>query len=222
MNANSSCGLVVDYVINLIAHRELNIGDKLPPERTMAVELSVSRATVREAIKVLNYLGFIGSAQGSGNYVSNAYDQTVANIMRVMYLRGDVDFNNFTAFRRMLELQSFDLALENATQAQKDEMKQVANLLDISTDSKLIINLDNRFHTLLAEASQNPLILINFYALSSVINDYMFDTYHHTVSKKTAGFEKLQEYHHAIVDALVDGDRERGKQAIIDHFAWVH
>ena len=107
----TSCGIVVDHIIDQIAHKELNIGDKLPPERTLSAQLNVSRATVREAVKVLNYMGFVDSTQGSGNYVTDTYDRTVANIMQVMYLRGDVDFQSFTIFRQMLELQSFDLAL---------------------------------------------------------------------------------------------------------------
>lgn len=218
----SSCGVVIDYVIDRIARRELNTSDKLEPERTLATELNVSRATVREAIKVLNYLGFVDSTQGSGNYVANGYSQTVANIMRVMYLRGDVDFQSFTHFRQMLELQSFDLAIEYATTAQKQELKQVVDLLDVSTDASLIVSLDWRLHTLLAEASHNPLILINFYALSNVTAEYMSDTYHSTISKKAAGFKQLQIYHHAIVDALLSGDRDRGHQAIKDHFSWVH
>lgn len=221
IESHSSCGVVVDYVIDLIANRKLNIGDRLVPERTLAINLNVSRATIREAINVLKHLGFIDSSQGSGNYVTNTYDQTVAKIMRVMYIRGDVDFNNFTLFRQMLELQAFDMALENATQTQKQEMTQILALLDVSTDSNLIVSLDNRFHTLLAEASHNPLILINFYALSSVINEYMSDTYFGTVSKKASGFGQLQTYHRAIVDALISKDRKKGHQAIKDHFSWL-
>lgn len=222
MESSSSCDVVVNYVIDLIARRQLNTGDKLIPERTLAAQLNVSRATVREAIKVLNYLGFLDSTQGSGNYVTEAYHQTVANIMRVIYLRGDVDFQNFTVFRQMLELASFDLAVDNATPDQKLELQKIVDLLDVNTDSKLIVSLDNRFHTLLAEASHNPLILINFYALTSVIDEYMSDTFHSTVSKKDKGYETLQVYHHAIVDALISGDRAKGHQAIANHFSWIH
>ena len=67
----TSCGIVVDHIMDQIAHKELNIGDKLPPERTLSAQLNVSRATVREAVKVLNYMGFVDSTQGSGNYVTD-------------------------------------------------------------------------------------------------------------------------------------------------------
>lgn len=219
MDSTTSWAQVVDYLMNEIANRNLNPGDKLPPERTMAADLNVSRATVREAIKVMNYLGFIDSTQGSGNFIAERYSETVANIMRVMYLRGDISFEGLTQFRQMLEINSFDLAVKNATVQQKLEMQQIVDLLDTCTDDSLIVDLDNRFHTLLAEASDNRLIIINFYALSRVLNEYMFNTYHYTVSKKKDGFKQLQIYHHAIIDALIEGNIDKGHQAIRSHFS---
>lgn len=212
---------VMNYIMEQIATRELNVGDKLETERNLAAKLDVSRATVREAIKGLNVLGFVDSTQGSGNYVSNRYDDTVANIMKIMFLRGDVDFNTFTCFRKMLETQAFDLAIECATPAQKEELQKVVDLLDVSTDSDLIVSLDNRLHSIIAEASNNALILINFNALSKGISEYMSNTFHNTVSKKKDGYKTLQVYHHAIVDALIAGDKEKGHQAIRDHYCWV-
>ncbi|ADK81686.1 FadR/GntR family transcriptional regulator [Sediminispirochaeta smaragdinae] len=216
-----TCSVIVDYVINQIADKNYAVGDKLPPERDLALQLGISRATVREGIKVLNYLGFIDSTQGSGNYITDTYEKTTAKIMSVMYVRGDVSFRDFTIFRQMLELQAFDLAIDRATEDQITEMKQIVDLLDLTKNSDLIFQLDIRFHTLLVEASHNSLLLINFNALSSVTEEYMFDTYHHTVTKKTAGFEKLQGYHHAIVNALINKDREAGSAAIRDHFSWI-
>lgn len=218
-SSNTLCSRVVDYVIEQVANKTYNVGDKLPTERDLSTQLEVSRVTVREAMKVLNYLGFVDSTQGSGNYITSTYDKTTSNIMRVMYLRGEVEFSDFTAFRQMLELQSFDLAIKNITREQLTEMEQIVMLLDFTTDKDLIFNLDNRLHTLLAEASHNSLIIINFHALTGVINEYMKDTYHQTVNRKVDGFNKLQSYHHAIVDALSRGDKLKGHQAIKDHFA---
>ena len=57
-------------VINMIHENGYADGDKLPPERDLAVLLGVSRTTVREALKRLSALGYIRSVQGGGNYVS--------------------------------------------------------------------------------------------------------------------------------------------------------
>jgi GntR family transcriptional repressor for pyruvate dehydrogenase complex len=209
---------VIDYILDLIASRALNIGDRIEPERNLAEKLDVSRSSVREAIKVLNYIGFIDSTQGSGNYVSNRYDATVSDIMRIMYAREELREHDFVVFRRMLELEAFDLAIENAADNQKEEMLQIVHLMDVTQDPNLIFSLDRRFHSVLIEASGNYLIQLNFTALINVTLTYMSDVFHGKVSKIDKGFETLQRYHKAMIYALLEGNREKGRQAIIDHY----
>jgi GntR family transcriptional repressor for pyruvate dehydrogenase complex len=220
-SSDAACAAVIDYIIERVTSKEYGAGKRLPPERDLALQLNVSRVTVREAIKVLSYLGFIECIRGSGNYVIDKYDKTSAYIIKVLFLRGEINSDDFALFRRMLELQAFDLAVERITEEAKHEMEYIVNLLDVTSDEDLIFNLDMRFHQLLVNASQNQLIIINFLALSHVTMEYMSDTYHRTVSKKPGGFARLQEYHHAIFDALISGDREKGIRAINDHFSWI-
>lgn len=218
---DAACAAVIDYVIDRVSSKEYAVGKKIPPERDLALLLKVSRVTVREAIKVLSYLGFIECIHGSGNYISDKYDKTSAYIIKVLFLSGEISVNDFEIFRCMLERQAFELALDRITEEAKNEMKKILDLLDVTTDEDFIFNLDMRFHQLLVNASGNSLIIINFLALSKVIAEYMSDTYHKTVSKKLGGFACLQEYHHAILDALIEGDREKGINAINGHFSWI-
>jgi GntR family transcriptional repressor for pyruvate dehydrogenase complex len=45
---------------------ELSLGDRLSGERTLAQEYGISRASVRDAIRVLNVMGVVRSSTGSG------------------------------------------------------------------------------------------------------------------------------------------------------------
>ena len=78
---NNSSSHVIHFVISEIVSKHYDIGDRLPTERELAEQFQVSRATVREALKALSYLGFVSSTQGSGNYVTDDYEKTVAYIM---------------------------------------------------------------------------------------------------------------------------------------------
>lgn len=51
-----------------------NVGDKLPPEVQLSFEFRVSRNTVREALAILDFEGFIKRYQGSGVYVQNWHE----------------------------------------------------------------------------------------------------------------------------------------------------
>jgi DNA-binding FadR family transcriptional regulator len=58
--------LVLQSVESRLLSGELKPGQHLPPERQLAAELGVGRSSVREAIRVLEVLGLIRTATGSG------------------------------------------------------------------------------------------------------------------------------------------------------------
>ena len=59
-----------------ILARRWTIGEKLPNEATLSTMLSVSRGTVREAVRVLVSQGILETRQGSGTYVLSTADTT--------------------------------------------------------------------------------------------------------------------------------------------------
>ena len=55
---------IVSQIKQLISRGELKPGDRIPSERELASMLGVSRPSVREAIMVLEAMGFLESRQG--------------------------------------------------------------------------------------------------------------------------------------------------------------
>jgi DNA-binding FadR family transcriptional regulator len=60
---------VASGLLDSIATKQYLPGDRLPPDRTLAADLGVSRATVREAQLALELLGVVEIRHGSGVYV---------------------------------------------------------------------------------------------------------------------------------------------------------
>lgn len=56
---------IVDAVLDQINHGQLQKGDKLPTELSLATKFDVSRTCVREAIKSLEAMGIVQSIQGA-------------------------------------------------------------------------------------------------------------------------------------------------------------
>jgi len=54
--------------MNLIKKGRLQVGDKLPPEKTLAEKFGTSRPSVREALSALEILEIIESRGGQGKY----------------------------------------------------------------------------------------------------------------------------------------------------------
>src|SRR5665213_3658668 len=67
-----------DHIKALIASGSLAPGDRLPPERELAVRLGVSRPTLREAVGALVIMGLLESRQGAGTFVARTADEATA------------------------------------------------------------------------------------------------------------------------------------------------
>lgn len=73
---------VADQIRLMIASGELAVGQRLPAERDLAEQLSVSRPTVREALIVLEVEGLVNIRMGSGIYVIRQNAAIVAGAER--------------------------------------------------------------------------------------------------------------------------------------------
>lgn len=76
---------VVDFVQNQILNGVYSTGDKLPSEREMALQLNVSRTSVREGIRILEQMGALSCQQGSGNYIAGDFEGTLIRVMTLMF-----------------------------------------------------------------------------------------------------------------------------------------
>jgi DNA-binding transcriptional regulator YhcF (GntR family) len=66
-----------------ILEGSLKPGDRLPPERELAVELGVSRPSLREAIQKLSSKGMVQSRQGGGTYVTDRLELRMTDVEQV-------------------------------------------------------------------------------------------------------------------------------------------
>lgn len=61
---------VVSYVLTMVRDGRIAKGDRLPPERTLAEELKMSRAVVREALSALQISGYVERRAGDGTFLA--------------------------------------------------------------------------------------------------------------------------------------------------------
>src|SRR5262245_65697347 len=81
-------GLVVDKLRRAIHNGSFVPGDKFPPERELSKQLGVSRASVREAIRVLEGEGYVETRRGaSGGIIVLDRAQTEDRLAEVIRAR---------------------------------------------------------------------------------------------------------------------------------------
>ncbi|HEY1586847.1 MAG TPA: GntR family transcriptional regulator, partial [Polyangia bacterium] len=132
---------IVQQLRGLILRGEYAVGDKLPPERKLAEELGVNRASLREAIKSLEHMGLVKTRQGDGTRVLD-FMQTAGIELVSHLIPGDGMPNldvltDVLEFRRWFGRESARLAAERAT---AEDVKKLEAMADQASEPALDMN----------------------------------------------------------------------------------
>ena len=93
---------IIYFVEDNILQGKYKRGDKLPPERDLALQLGLSRNSVREGISILERMGALTSIQGAGNFISSNFDKTLIELMSLMFMLENETFTEVSEFRYAL------------------------------------------------------------------------------------------------------------------------
>ena len=211
---------VIEKVKKMILSGELKPGEKLPPEREFAEKLEVSRNSVREAIRIMDMMGIVSSQQGSGNYVTCEFQKSITETMAMMFAMDQVNDKQISQVRYSLEVLAFTLALDRVREEDLAKMEECVEKLDKNGDSKNNATLDKIIHYTLARASGNQLLIDILEACSGVLDIFIEDMRYGILKNENRKTE-LNECHRHLVDALREGDREKGLQALKRHFEMI-
>ena len=211
---------VIEKVKKMILSGELKSGEKLPPEREFAEKLEVSRNSVREAIRIMDMMGIVSSQQGSGNYVTCEFQKSITETMAMMFAMDQVNDKQISQVRYSLEVLAFTLALDRVREEDLAKMEECVEKLDKNGDSKNNATLDKIIHYTLARASGNQLLIDILEACSGVF-DILIEDMRYGILKNENRKTELNECHRHLVDALREGDREKGLQALKWHFEMI-
>jgi len=156
----------------LILSGKISIGQRLPSERELAVQLGVSRPVVHEGLLDLEAKGLVTMTPRIGTVVNDYRRSGSLSLLGslVNYHRGDIEpklFESLLRLRYLIELETAGLAALNKTDENMTEFESIigdeesADMKDIEA----VTDLDFRFHHLVAIAGGNliyPLLLNSF------------------------------------------------------------
>lgn len=140
-------------------------GDRLPPERELAAELSVSRTVLRGALAVLEAEGLIWRGVGQGTFVGG---RTIDAPERVPDIRGLTSPAEVMEVRLALEPELARLAAHRANSRELDEVDRCCAKASSARTQQTYELWDGRIHHAIATAAHNRLFLALFEALNAV------------------------------------------------------
>ncbi|SKA12643.1 GntR family transcriptional regulator [Consotaella salsifontis] len=140
-----------------IASGRYQVGERLPPERELAELFAISRPTIREALIMLEILGLVQVRVGSGVYVLS---QTTTLPERPDTLAYDIGPFELLQARQLIES---EVAAFAAIQTTKNDITRMRDALEMERTDLAAGDTDYRsdhtFHLLIAEATQNSVLL---------------------------------------------------------------
>ncbi len=170
-------------------------------EKTIGDELGVSRTPVREALRQLELEGLVTIIPNKGAYVVGISKEDIQDIYEI---------------RSRLEGLCAKWACSYITKEQLDELDENIYLSEFHAGKEghveQILELDNKFHEILYEASESP-----------VLNHTLSDFHHYVqrVRKITLADPKRavasNEEHRQIVEALKEKDSKRAEELATIH-----
>jgi len=156
---------------------ELKPGDKLPPERELALEMGVGRNAVREALRSLEMSGVVTLHKGpkGGSFVSNGDWRTLSKGLKdLLSLRG-ITFEQLTRARILIETAVTQAACESAEQNDVAVLEQQLERAEEAYrrrdyDAKLAYLVE--FHNLLAQSTHNPVLVFVMASIMELMHEY--------------------------------------------------
>jgi GntR family transcriptional repressor for pyruvate dehydrogenase complex len=203
---------VAAYLEREIASRGLLPGDKLPTERELAAQLSVSRATVRAALQDLAGKHLLERTPGRGTLVAAPpapVSELYARLANVDQAQQDV-----AELRGSLEPLVAELAALRSSAADLIQLQDVLNGSNEHLSPEEALRLDVQFHTLLAQASRNQLMATVLTMTSSWTSEMRLRS-HSTIEGRRTSIDG----HRHILDALASRDATGAGIAMRNHLA---
>jgi GntR family transcriptional repressor for pyruvate dehydrogenase complex len=162
---------IVRQIRRLIKSGKLKAGDKLPPERDLAQAFKVSRASVREAIRVLESSGLVGTRVGDGTYVETSSVENLVKPLATVVVGGRESLMEIFAVRKMFEPYLAYLAAEKATVDEVLELKRILSDQRKKIGNRgLVTEIDYSFHLFLAKMAKSKVFLKLFNTLAELLN----------------------------------------------------
>jgi GntR family transcriptional regulator, transcriptional repressor for pyruvate dehydrogenase complex len=213
---------VNDQLRELIVSGELPPGARLPNEAVLAREFGVSRATVREALRVLTAQNLIRTTKGAGggSYVTLP---TVDHISE--FLRGNlnllsesehVTLEEFLELRELIEVPAARLAASRSSERDVGRLRDSIPEEPLRMTTQEQFGYNKAFHTVVVEACGNTLLYIAAQPVFTVLQTHLARS-----SLGQSFHRSINEHHRRILAAIEAGDADAAAEEMRTHLEYL-
>jgi GntR family transcriptional repressor for pyruvate dehydrogenase complex len=211
---------VYEQIKELILSGQIQPGEKLPAERELAVQLGVSRPSLREAINKLDAQGFVEQIHGGGTYVRSIINDPLEIAMEEFVKRDDAILD-LIEVRKILETWAAELAAERATD---EEIKHMQEYLEEMRDAKERGEVghlsDANFHSAIFHGTHNVLLIHVMNTIFQWIERVSYEVRSRMYTKPES-HEDLFKQHIDIFESISSRNPELAREKMSLHMDYV-
>lgn len=207
---------ILEQIIENIQNGNLKAGDSLPAERTMAETMGVSRPAVREALRALEVLGIIKPVPGGGNYITEDLDTWLIGPLSILFRLNNGYVRQNQQLRAALERQNAILAAKKCTPLDAAELWMILARLESAENEQDRGGLDQELHQKIGEIAGNPMIN-SVLAAADKLTESIISGIRDYIMRKNQSETVIDEQHHRLVEAIINGDVETAERCMSEH-----
>ncbi|MFZ2446046.1 MAG: FadR/GntR family transcriptional regulator [Syntrophobacteraceae bacterium] len=210
---------IYQQLVSLIASGRLKPGARLPSERTMALDLGVSRQSIREAIHRAVAQGLIEVRQGDGTFVISSVRESLKPALSIILEKQAERIFDFLEIRKVIEAWCAEKAALSAKASDIRKMRGLLKKMEgLEPGEAKWEKADLEFHSSIAAASHNLVAVHIMEGLKDSFNQY-FRTKKFAIEVESK--EMLTEQHRAIFEAIQNKDSNEARAKIHEHLEFV-
>lgn len=202
---------IIEQIRNAILSGHFKPGDKVASEKELISEFGVSKATLREALRVLEGMGLVEIRKGiaGGVFIAEVdMKTTIHGIINFLHFK-TVSIKDITMIRYLLEPPVAQIA---ASRIQPEDIVKLESMItEDPVVPHTIISREIGFHRYLARMTENPILILVMDFIDNILDDIK--------SKLNLGVEfyhKVAKAHRAILECLKQKDEVGVRREIIN------
>lgn len=218
LNNESVVQRVINCLTDAMINKELRPGDKIPTELELSETLGVGRNSIREAIKILVYLGVLEIRRAEGTFVCEGFTESMIDPMIYGIILDKADsYDNLMELREMMESGVVRLAMTKYTEEDMHNLEEKLSLMKAEIDkgpqnTQATFEADNAFHDAVSSMGHNPLIDKINWVVQMLTWSIRLETVTHMV--ETGRGQELYEAHEKIWQMLKERNHSDLNQKI--------
>jgi len=221
--------IIENRISNMIIKGTIKPGEKLPTEKELSNQFDVSIVTIREALRGLEVAGLIEKKRGKGGgiYVTEINSDSVKTTLHNFLKRRDFSAHHLAQVRLTIEPTIVRIATQQITPEKLAEIEENLTFCDKKLekgttpiqprDYHSVGEKNIEFHLLIAQATQNPVLVLTM----DYILDFISDFKKSVITLDVDFCSNVVNEHREIFNALKNGNAEGAEAKMLSHLKYL-